>query len=113
MRMLRVGVCLLVIGVIPVAARAQGNGSLKITSYPSGAIVVIDGIDTGKVTPTSVNISLGDHTVTVSLPDSGWNPDTRTVTIVSGNNDLSITLLPTLTVGPQGAQGSPGATGPQ
>ncbi len=124
MRLLRVGVCLLVIGIIPVAARAQGNGSLKVTSFPSGAKVTIDGNDTGKSTPMSISLSVGEHTVIVALPNSGWNPDTRTVTIVSGNNDLSVTLLPMLTVGPQGppgpaglagppgVQGPPGATGP-
>lgn len=46
----------------------------------------------------------------VSIPNSGWNPDTRTVTIVSGNNDLSVTLLPAVTAG---AQGPPGPAGPQ
>jgi hypothetical protein len=65
-----------------------------------------------------MNISLpeGDHVVTVQIPGSGWNPDTRTVTIVSGNNDLSVTLLPTATPGPPGppgATGAMGAIGPQ
>ena len=77
------------------SAHAQtGNGSLKVTSFPSGARVVVDGTDTGKVTPMSVSLAIGDHEVVVSIPNSGWNPDTRTVTINSGNNDLSVTLLP-------------------
>jgi hypothetical protein len=63
----------------------------------------VDGTNTGKVTPMSVNLPTGDHTVIVSIPNSGWNADTRTVTVVSGNNDLSVTLLPILTVGPPGA----------
>jgi hypothetical protein len=90
-----------------------GSGSLKVTSYPSGAMVSIDGVDTGKMTPMSTNLSLGDHTVVVALPGAGWNPDTRNVTIVSGNNDLSVTLLPVLTTGPQGATGPQGPIGPQ
>jgi hypothetical protein len=49
----------------------------------------------------------------VSIPNSGWNPDTRVVTIAGGNNDLSVTLLPMLTVGPQGAKGDKGDPGPQ
>jgi PEGA domain-containing protein/collagen triple helix repeat protein len=91
------------------AALAQ-NGALKVTSFPSGADVQIDGVDTGKLTPMSVSLAVGDHTVVVSIPNSGWNPDSRTVTIVGGNNDLSVTLLPKLTVGPQGPKGD---TGPQ
>ena len=90
-----------------------GSGSLKVTSYPSGANVRIDGNDTGKTTPMSISLSVGEHAVMVSVPSSGWNPDTRTVTIASGNNDLSVTLLPALTTGPQGPQGPQGSTGPQ
>lgn len=87
------------------------NGALKVTSFPSGAQVVIDGVNTGKVTPMSVSVSEGDHRVTVQIPNSGWNSDTRTVTIVSGNNDLSVTLLPMLTTGPMGPPGPKGDTG--
>jgi glycine rich protein/PEGA domain-containing protein/collagen triple helix repeat protein len=98
------------------------NGSLKVTSFPSGAHVFVDGVDTGKVTPMSVSVSVGTHTVVVSVTDSGWNPDTRSVEVVQGNNDLSVTLLPSMAVGPIGPQGPKGdkgdpgpagATGPQ
>ena len=106
-----------VLSIVAITARdgvsQSGNGSLKVTSYPSGANVVIDGLNTGKTTPMSVSLSIGDHTVVVAVPSSGWNPDTRTVTIVSGNNDLSVTLLPALTVGPQGPQGPAGPQGPK
>lgn len=108
-RVFTIGVvlCLMVTG-----AFAQGNGSLKVTSYPTGAAVAIDGVSTGKVTPMSESVPVGEHTVTVRVPNSGWNPDTRTVTVVSGNNDLSVTLLPTLAVGPQGSAGPSGSAGP-
>src|SRR5262245_58025853 len=96
---------------VPVHAQT-GSGSLKVTSFPSGARVVVDGVDTGKVTPMSVSLPVGDHEVVVSIPNSGWNPDTRTVTINSGNNDLSVTLLPALTTGPQGPKGDMGPQGP-
>jgi len=105
-------VCLLCSGL-----QAQtGNGSLKITSFPSGANVAVDGADTGKTTPMNINVPVGDHNIVVSIPNPGWNPDVRIVTVVSGNNDLSVTLLPVLTQGPKGdpgPQGPKGDTGPQ
>lgn len=94
------------------AAAQTSNGALKVTSFPVGANVSVDGVDTGKVTPMSVSLTVGTHTVVVSIPNSGWNPDTRTVEVVAGNNDLSVTLLPILTTGPQGPPGAPGAQGP-
>src|SRR5262249_50524418 len=72
----------------------------------------------GKTTPATLALAVGDHSVVVSIPNSGWNPDTRTVTVVSGNNDLSVTLLPVLIqgpkgdTGPQGPKGDTGAQGP-
>jgi hypothetical protein len=98
-------VCVALLAV-PASLRAQGTGALKVTSFPSGAKVSIDGVDTGKVTPMSVSLSLGDHLVLVSIPSAGWNPDSRTVTIVSGNNDLSVTLLPIVTNGTNGIDGT-------
>jgi PEGA domain len=92
--------------------RAQSsNGSLKVTSFPSGAEVWVNGQPTGKITPMNISLPVGDHTVMVRIPPvpgSGWNPDTRTVNVVAGNNDLSVTLLPMLTTGPQGPAGPPG-----
>ena len=90
---------------------AAENGALKVTSFPSGAQVLVDGVSTGKVTPMSVSLPVGDHLVTVRIPDSGWRADTRTVTIVAGNNDLSVTLLPALTDGGPGPKGDKGDTG--
>lgn len=106
-------VVLLLAGNATITEAQSGNGSLKVTSYPSGAEVWIDGVNTGKTTPMSESVSVGEHTVLVQVPSSGWNPDQRIVTIVSGNNDLSVTLLPLLTVGPQGPQGPSGLPGPQ
>jgi hypothetical protein len=92
-------------------AAPAAAATLKVSSFPSGAEVSIDGVNTGKVTPMTVALTEGDHVVTVSIPNSGWNADSRTVTIVAGNNDLSVTLLPVMTAGPPGPQGATGATG--
>lgn len=113
MRSRHVFIIQLLLCAISLPAIAQtGNGSLKVTSYPTGAAVSIDGIDTGKTTPMSESVTVGQHTVVVKVPNSGWNPDTRIITIVSGNNDLSVTLLPALTTGPQGPAGPSGPPGP-
>lgn len=91
------------------------NGSLKINSFPSGATVSINGASTGKVTPTNISLPVGDHEVTITA-GAGWTPDTRIVTVTSGNNDLSVTLIPVVIAGPQGPpgpQGVPGPEGPQ
>ena len=97
--------------LMPSRAGAQ-NGSLKVTSFPSGANVRVDEEDTGKVTPMSISVSVGTHTVVVSIPNSSWNADTRSVEVAQGNNDLSVTLLPISTIGPSGPPGPKGDTGP-
>ena len=61
----------------------------------------------------NISVAEGDHVVTVRIPNSGWNPETRTVSIVSGSNSLSVTLLPMLTTGPPGPKGDKGDKGDQ
>src|SRR2546425_1154987 len=103
---------------LPPNLRADG-GALKVTSFPSGANVFVDGVDTGKVTPMTISVPLSTHTITVSFgPTScqdpaslGWTPATHTMEVVQGTNFLSVTLLPCLTVGPQGLQGPVGPQG--
>src|SRR5438270_641053 len=56
---------------IPGRAHAQ-NGLLKVTSFPSGASVTVDGAPTGKVTPMNISLSVGSHAVVVAIPNSGW-----------------------------------------
>lgn len=104
-------VLFLVLSVITAAPSAAAT--LKVSSFPSGAQVIVDGVNTGKITPMNVSLPEGDHVVTVQIPGSGWSADTRTVTIVTGNNDLSVTLLPIPTPGPQGPKGDKGDTGDQ
>jgi hypothetical protein len=94
-------------GIVSTASAA----TLKVSSFPSGAQVSIDGVSTGKVTPLNIAVTEGDHTVTVQIPGAGWQPDTRTITIGPGSNDLSVTLLPTLTAGATGAKGEKGDKG--
>lgn len=58
--------------LLPSRASAQArHGKLRVTSFPAGAYVWIDGKDTGKVTPMSMDVSVGFHKVVVSIPNSG------------------------------------------
>lgn len=98
--------------VVSVHAYAQ-NGALKVSSFPSGASVSIDGVAIDKVTPLSVSLPVGAHTIVVHAPGSGWTPETRTVTITTGNNELHVTLVPAVTAGPQGPKGDKGDKGDQ
>src|SRR6266446_10985802 len=57
--------------------------ALVITSFPDGANVSIDGVDTGKVTPMELHsIKVGLHTICVSSPSAGWQSDTRTIQVL-------------------------------
>src|SRR5215472_682437 len=99
--------------LVPSKAGAQTkHGTLKVSSFPSGANVSMDGKDTGKITPMSMDVAVGWHKVTVSIPSSGWRADVRDVDVLAGNNDLSVTLLPVMTAGPIGPPGPAGPAGP-
>jgi len=100
--------------LLPGRALAQDkHGKLRISSFPSGANVSVDGKDMGQVTPMSTEVSVGWHKVKVSIPNPGWNADLRDVQVAAGNNDLSVTLLPIVSVGPMGPPGPAGPMGPQ
>jgi hypothetical protein len=90
---LKIALVLLVAAVIATTAHAA-NGTLKVTSFPGGAEVYVDGQYTGKRTPMVASLPQGDHEVMVQVPGGVWLPDTRVVTIATGNNDLSVTLIP-------------------
>jgi PEGA domain len=108
---IRAAVVSTMLGVCVLSAAPAAASTLKVTSFPSGARVSVDGVNTGKLTPMNVALADGDHVVTVDIPGSGWSADTRVVTVTPGNNDLSVTLLPALTVGSAGPTGPQGPAG--
>lgn len=89
---------------------SQG-AKLKVTSFPSGAHVSIDGQEMHKVTPMTADLQVGQHQVRVFARGSGWNADTQTVQLIRGENELDVTLIPTVTAGPPGPQGPAGFAG--
>jgi len=90
------------------------NGTLVITSFPSGSDITIDGVAPSVPdTPAVVSLTPGPHTVVFSSTDPGWISQTKTTTIVSNQTTtLDATLLPALTTGPQGPAGPAGPQGP-
>jgi Collagen triple helix repeat (20 copies)/PEGA domain len=109
--MKRIIVALILLCCFSASAEAQ---KLDLTSFPSGAKVFIDGTDTTRQTPYYQDIAAGQHTILVASPGTGWNTTSAQVTIPSsGEFDLTLVMVPTLTTGPQGATGATGAAGPQ
>lgn len=99
------------------AAHAQ---SIQVNSFPQGAEITLNGTDTGKVTPQSLGVAHNStNTILLTPPNSGWQSSTTSVSVTNSNVAITVTLLPTLTTGPQGpigaqgATGATGATGPQ
>jgi hypothetical protein len=95
--------------------------ALVVSSFPDGAEITIDGADTGQVTPAELRrIPPGKHSI--SLSQTGWNSTTVAINVldVDGagrprDTHISLSLLPSLTVGstgPAGPQGAPGIQGP-
>src|SRR2546427_7524685 len=89
------------------------NGQLRVYSFPAGAEVWIDGTDTGKVTPMKANLHSGTHMVVVQAANPGWLPSQKTINLDTESHELSLTLLPMVSFGPQGPTGPQGATGAQ
>jgi PEGA domain-containing protein len=117
-------VAVVLLGLFSMPAFAQEYGTypkgavLSVTSFPPGATVSVDGrpmLDRdgdGAVTPLHFDLSLGKHTITVAIGDTGWQSYSSTITVTKKDNDLSVTLLPVLTTGLQGQQGPVGPVGP-
>ena len=73
---------------------AEGLAGIEVSSTPQGARILVDGFNTGKVTPALVgNLSPGQHRVDLLLP--GYYPSSQVVTLVDYRNepvDMRITL---------------------
>jgi len=87
-------------------ADAAVRGTLRVTSFPSGAEVWIDGAATGKATPATFLINTGQHQVMVKAPGGGWAPAEQALTVTTGLNVVALTLIPELTQGPPGPPGA-------
>jgi len=70
------------------------SGSITFSSYPVGARIYLDGIDTGLVTPVNLTeVEIGEHTYRISLPN--FNDITGNVTIFQNQTtEVDLTLIP-------------------
>ncbi len=68
-------------------------GTLTVTSTPSGATVHLDGDDTGKTTPHTFELAVGDYTV--HLVRSGFTPAPTSIdaTVSAGQNTTADFIL--------------------
>lgn len=72
-----------------------GACTLRVTSDPAGAEIILDGRRTGKTTPADIPcVSPGRHRVVCSLP--GYYPDGQVVTVADrpGSPDAEVTCTP-------------------
>lgn len=116
----------LVLLLLAYAASAQtivdDGHKVLCSSFPDGAEILIDGVDTGLQTPAEIpHIPPGKHVLSLSEP--GWNSTSVTINVLDvdatgkpRDTHISLSMLPSLTVGatgPAGPQGAPGVPGPQ
>ncbi len=81
---------------IPPAAEqkpsAAAEASVKVTSTPAGARIALDGKDTGKVTPATLEKLKVGSTVRVRLDLAGYKSATRKRTIAKPSESVAVTL---------------------
>jgi serine/threonine protein kinase len=81
-------------GTPPVTPPAQVETTLRVTSTPSSAAIVLDGKETGELTPATIVVASGSHTILLKL--AGYAVATRTVSVANGGQaSLSIPLTKT------------------
>ena len=75
-------------------ADGEQKGTLSVSSEPSGALVFLDGRDTGERTPATFEVSAGSHTVLLTMDGrQDWGP--RSFTVTAGETTrVSATLSP-------------------
>lgn len=62
----------------------ETSGSIEVTSDPSGAAIRLDGVPTGTVTPETLEVLTGDHTVVVELGGFTADPESIVVGVTEG-----------------------------
>ncbi|MDO9695727.1 MAG: PEGA domain-containing protein [Candidatus Latescibacteria bacterium] len=61
------------------------TGALAVASTPDGASILLDGLNTGRLTPWIFNLPEGDYVVSVSRANYLVQPDAITATVAAGD----------------------------
>ena len=67
-------------------------GHLTVESTPAGALVFVDGQDTGKLTPADLELPAGDHMVAVQI--EGFQRAEQAVNVIIGSQERVTFALP-------------------
>jgi hypothetical protein len=82
---------------LPFTVSAVGN--ISVSSLPSGAAVLLDGINTGTITPTIIeSVSTGSHIILLRL--TGYQDYTRSVTVSENTTSTVTATLTSSTLAP-------------
>jgi hypothetical protein len=66
-------------------------GTVSVSTTPTGAAIWVDGADSGKVSPSDVEVSPGDHIITVQL--SNYESAQQSLSLdFASHKDLTLTL---------------------
>jgi PKD repeat protein len=81
-------------GLVPVSPPVPTMGNISVNSYPSGALIYLDGVNTGQTTNSVLyNVAAGSHTVLLNL--TGYQNGTAQVLVIAGQTaQVYATLLP-------------------
>jgi hypothetical protein len=82
---------------LPFTVSAVGN--ISVSSLPTGAAVLLDGINTGTITPTIIeSVSTGSHIILLRL--TGYQDYTRSVTVSENTTSTVTATLTSSTLAP-------------
>lgn len=92
--------------VLAFSSAASAIGNITVSSVPSGATILVDGISTGTTTPAIIeSVSSGSHYVLLRL--TGYQDYTQNVIITdNATSTVSVTLIATETTTQQITNGS-------
>jgi hypothetical protein len=62
------------------------RGTVKVASSISGARILVDGKDTGRTTPASLELPAGKHTISLSMPNCKITPSSIPVEVEPGRS---------------------------
>ena len=85
----------------PVTPPVQVETTLHVTSTPDSAAIMLDDKETGKLTPSTIVVESGSHTISLRL--TGYAVATQTVSVAKGKQTSLSVSLTTMAAVPSGS----------